>query len=142
MRIEAVENIKATLKFKYEGLEWNQHSNLSMDSNMDIFTNIDKVKAYCGGFGNDLESTTCWLDAYNYSLTHRLPITEDIYQFITHRVHVIQQGFRDEVGRFEGMNWEAVKPVWDYLSDWVASTLNFIMVHGLEILNIIIGGIL
>lgn len=125
------------IKMIYDGFEWNQHKTQPMGFNNDLFTNLEGVKAHCGG-GNDLESIGCWLDAYNWSLMKQTPLTEDIYQFISHRAYVVRQGFADEAQRIQ----EAGGFQWETLWNDVASVLNFIAVHSVEVLNFIIGGLI
>lgn len=108
MRVPAMDIIGNKIKIKYDNLEWNQR-----EPYLDIFTDIEQVKAYCGGFGNDVESTTCWLDAYNWSLMNKSKLTEDIYQFISHRAGIIRSGIDNEIANWSGFNWDVFKPLWD-----------------------------
>lgn len=117
--ISGYEIIGNKIKVKYESLDWNQR-----EPYLNIFDDIDKVKAYCGNFGEDIEGTACWLDAYNWSLMNKTPITEDIYQFISHRAGVIRGGFDKEIENWSGFHWEVLRPMWE---NFLASgTLDFI----------------
>lgn len=102
----AYEIVGNKIKVKYESLDWNQR-----EPYLDVFDDIEKVKAYCGKFGEDIEGTTCWLDAYNWSLMNKTPLTEDIYQFISHRAGIIRGGFDKEIASWEGFNWEMFYPM-------------------------------
>lgn len=142
--IPALEGLKKTIKMKWDGLEWNQYSTEPMQDKLDVFSNIEDVKCMCGQIGNfgfDKETTMCWLDAYNWSLMKRLPVTEDIYQFIAHRMWLVRQGVDKELHRVH-IDWTQLKPVWQIVVEASHRTVNFIITYGTETLNFIynIGG--
>jgi hypothetical protein len=97
-RVSAYEILGNKIKVKYENLEWNKHNSEAM--NYDLFENLDQVKSACGAFGNDLESTSCWLDVYNWSLMNKTKLTEDIYQFISHRAYIVRSSIEKEIESF------------------------------------------
>lgn len=97
------------LKFKYENAEWQQ-----IDKHYDIFKDLNMVEARCG------DDPFCWLDIYHWSLMNKTRLTEDVYQFIVHRVGVIQQAFKENF--WYGINHDFVR-------------------ESLEALQIILGGL-
>jgi len=72
------------LRFRYENAQWQQ-----IDKHYDIFKDVDAAKNYCG------DDVTCLMDIFNWSIMKQTPLTEDVYQFIVHRVGVIQKGFKE-----------------------------------------------
>lgn len=89
------------LKYKYENSEWNQ-----IEPNLDMFKSIQDVKNVCGN-GDSFNEVMCWLDTYHWSIMNKSKLTEDIYQFISHRATLIRKSIDDEIDNFH-INWDIV----------------------------------
>lgn len=116
---DAYEIIGNKIKVKYSSYKWNQHE----PDHLDIFTGINKVSAICG------DDAACWLDAYHWSLMKQTKLTEDIYQFITHRVYVIKKGFKTEVDMYHangGFNLEPLEPIQYAIKKGAMNIIDFI----------------
>ncbi|AND39565.1 hypothetical protein [Cytobacillus oceanisediminis] len=121
MRGTAYPIIADKLKTKYESFKWNQH-----EPGMDVFTDLNKVKTYCGNFGDSVQETTCWLDTFNWSIMKQTKLSEDIYQFISHRSGIVRRSIDNEVENFH-INWEALDPIKDtVLEQFKKGVFNFI----------------
>ncbi|MRX56736.1 hypothetical protein GJU41_22595 [Bacillus idriensis] len=97
-----------TLKYKYENLQWQQVNTPPYD----MFKDMDGIKAICGN-PTLPDNLGCWLDVYHWSIIKKHPLSEDIYQFITHRAAVVRNGFDKEISNFQ-INMEALPKIKEF----------------------------
>ena len=113
------------IKYKYEGFEWNRQPT----PRVDVFENIDQVNQVCGN-GDTFKEAMCWLDAYNWSLMNKTKLTEDIYQFITHRAVLIRTSLEREWSNFVVEDNEVTR-------EMRAGLISFLVDYGTNLLNFI-----